>query len=85
MISVRRTNEFIIRCIHQVPDPFDLSRYVVHEFLRSDSRLIRFQFNLLTVLICTCLEEHVISLASLVTRNSVRKDNLIRVSDVRLA
>ena len=85
MISVRCADEFIIRCIHQVPDPFDLSGYVVHEFLRRDPRLIRFQLDLLTMLICTCLEEHVISLTSLVTRDSVRKDDLIRVPDVRLA
>ena len=85
VVRVRRADKLVIRCVHQIPYSLDLSRDIVHKFLRRDPGFVRFQLDLLTMLVRTCLKEHVISLASLVAGNSVRKDDLIRVPDVRLA
>ena len=85
MILIRCANEFIIRSIHQIPDSPDLCRNVVYKFLWRNSCFFRLQLNLLTVFICSCLEEHIVSLASFIARNRVRQYDLISVSDVRLA
>ena len=85
MVCVCCADKFVIRRIHQIPDSLDLCGYIVHKLLRSDARFLCLQLDLLSVLVRTGLEEYVVALASLVTRDRVRKNDLIRVSDVRLA
>ena len=85
MVCIRRTDKFVIRSIHQIPDPLDLSRHIVHELLRSDPCFLCLELDLLSVLVRPCLEEHIVSLAPLVARDRVREHDLIGVSDVRLA
>ena len=83
MIFICCTNEFVIRCIHQIPDSFDFCWYIIYEFLWCDSSLLGFELDLLSVLICSCLEEYIISLASLVTCDCICKHDLVCVSDMR--
>ena len=85
MVCIRCTDEFIIRSVHQIPDSLDFRRNIVYKFLRRNSCFFRLQLNLLTVFICSCLEEHIVSLASFIARNRVRQYDLISVSDVRFA
>ena len=85
MVLICGADEFVIRRIHQIPDPLDLCGYIVHELLRSDARFLSLELDLLAVLVCAGLEEHIIPLAPLVARDRVRKHDLIRVADVRLA
>ena len=85
MILVRRADEFVIRRVHQIPDALDLRGYIIYKFLWRDARLLRFQFNLLAVLICSCLEEHIVSLTPLIARDRVRQHDLVSVADMRLA
>ena len=37
MISICGADEFIIRGVHQIPDPFDFSGYFIHKFLWCDA------------------------------------------------
>ena len=85
MICIRSTNKLIIRSIHQIPDIFNLSRYIIYVFLGSDASFLSFVLNFLTVLIGTCLEKHIISLLSFETGNTVCQYYLISVADMRLA
>ena len=85
MVRVRCTDKFIIGSIHQVPDPLDLSGHIVHKLLRGDPRFLRLELDLLPVLVCSCLEEYIVSLAPLVARDRVREHDLIGIADVRLA
>ena len=85
MIIVRGTDKFVVRSIHQIPDPANLTGNVVHKFLRSNSRFLSFQLNLLSMLVRSCLEEHIVSLLTFKTRDTVRQHCLISISDMRFA
>ena len=85
MVFIRRPDKLVIRRIHQVPYPLNLRGDIVYKLFRRNAGFFRFQLNLLPVLIRTCLEEHIVSLRSLIARDRVRKHDFIGVSDVRLA
>ena len=85
MIFVRRADEFVIGGVHQIPDPSDLSRHIVHILFRRYTCLLSLQFDLLPVLIRAGLEEYVVALAPLISCDRVRQDDLIRVPDMRLS
>ena len=83
VIRVCRTDKLIIRCVHQVPDPFDLGSRFIDVFLWRHSGFRCFIFNFLPVFIGSCLEKHVIALHSAETGYAVRQDDLVRVADMR--
>ena len=83
MVFICGTNEFVIRSIHQIPDSLDLTGNIVNKFLWCDSCFLCFQLDLLTMLVCSCLEKHVITLLSLITCNSISKNNLVSIADMR--
>ena len=85
MVLICGADELIIRSIHKIPDIFDLTGYLIHKFLGCYSRFLRLQLDLLTMLVRSCLEKHIVSLQSLVTGDRVRQDNLVGISDMRLA
>ena len=80
--GIRGTDEFIIGSVHQVPDPPDFSGSPVHEFLRGHSCGLGLLLNLLTVLICSGLEEYIISLFPFIPGNAVSQNNLIGIANV---
>ena len=84
MIIVRCTDEFVVRSVHQIPDTLDLSRCLIHEFLRCGEILKCFNLDLLTMFVSSCLETYVVSDVSLVSGNAVCKYNLIRIAYMRL-
>ena len=83
MIFICCTDKFIIRSVHQIPDPFDLTGHVIYEFLRCNACFFCLQLDLLAMLICSCLKIYVISLLSLKTCDGICKNNLISISDMR--
>ncbi len=82
MVLVRGPDEFVIGRVHQVPDLTDLPCHVIYKFLRGNAGFRRFQFNLLSMLIRSGLEKHIISLKSFVAGNAVRQYDLIGIADV---
>ena len=85
MIIVRRADEFIIGSVHQIPNPLNLSGCLVHKFLGSHTGCLSLFLNLLSMLVRTCLEEHVISLLPLISGYAVSQNDFIGIADMRLA
>ena len=85
MILVRCTDKFVIGCVHQIPDSLNLRRHSIHKFFRSYARFLCFQFDLLSMFVCSCLEKHIISLLSFKTRDTVCQNHFISVADMRFA
>ena len=85
MVLICGTDEFVIGCVHQIPDILDLAGYIVNEFLRCHSGFFCFQLNFLAVLVSSGLEKYVIALLSFVTCDGICQNSLIGVADVGLA
>ena len=85
MVFVRGADEFIVGSVHQIPDLLDLPGHIVHEFLGRNACFLRFQLDLLAVLVGPGLEEHVKALASFIPGDGVRQHDLIGIADVGLA
>ena len=85
MIFVRCADELIIRSIHEVPNPADFPCRLVNVGFRGDAGFICFILNLLTMLIRTGLEEDIVSFLTLKAGDSIGQNDLIRISDMRLA
>ena len=83
MIVVRGTNELVIRSVQRIADPADFASHIVYKLLRRHALLLRFQLDLLAVLIRSRLKEHIIPVFSLKTGNAVRQHDLIAVPDMR--
>ena len=84
MVSICGTDKFIIRSIHQIPDTLDLACSLIYKLLWSDACSLCLLLDLLSVLIGTGLEEHIVSLSSLISCNTVCQHDLIGVADMRL-
>ena len=84
MILICRADKFVIGRSHQIPDPFNLTCNVVYVLLRRNSGFCRLQFDLLTMLIRARLEKYIVSLRALESCDTVCKNRLIRIADVRL-
>ena len=82
MILVRCTDKFVIRSIHQIPYPADLSRHMIHIFFRRNTCFLRLHLDLLSMFVCPCLKEYVVSLAPLISRDRICQDDLIGVADM---
>ena len=85
MVLVRRADEAVVVCSDKIEDPLDLTGNIVNELLGSlaDSRCLLLYLD--TVLIGTGLEAHVKALELLVSCDTVGEDDLVGISDVRLA
>lgn len=83
VVSVCGTDEFVIGCVHQIPDSLDLTGYIVYEFLWCDSCFFCFELDLLTMLVSSCLEKYIVSFLPLVTCDRVCQYDLIGVADMR--
>ena len=85
MILIRCTDETVILRTHKIEDPLDLSSYLINKLSGglADSRCLLLYLD--TVLIGTGLEAHVKALELLVSCDTVGEDDLVGVSDVRLA
>ena len=83
MIVVRGTDELVIRSVQRIADPADFACHIVYKLLRRHTLLLRFQLDLLAVLIRSRLKEHIIPVFSLKTGNAVRQHDLIAVPDMR--
>ena len=85
VIIVRRSDKMRVRRAEQGTDRLDLRRNVVDVLLRRNTRVVRVIFDLLTVLVCARTEENVVSRRAFVTRYDVGGNDVVRVSDMRLA
>ena len=85
MVCICGTDEFIIGCVHQIPDILDLTGYVINEFFRCNTCFFCFQLNLLAMLVSSGLEKYVVALLSFITRDGVCQNRLVGIADVRLA
>ena len=85
MVLVRGADKLIIGSVHQIPNPLYLSCCLVHELLGSHTCCLSLFFNLLSMLVRTCLEEHVISLLPLISGYAVSQNDFIGIADMRLA
>ena len=85
MIVICGTNELVIGRVHHVPDILDLPGYPVHKFLTGYTCFLCFHLDLLSMLISSCLEEHVVPLLSFKSGNAVSQNSLIGVANVRFA
>ena len=85
MVFICCTDKLVIGCIHQIPDLLDLTGYIVYKLLRGNTCFACFDLNLLTMLICTCLETDIVSLHSLKTCNTVSQNDFISITDMWLA
>ena len=85
MVAVRCPDKFVIGNLQQIAELSDHARHIVHKLLGRNSGLLRFQLDLLSMLVGSRLEEHVISLCSFVPCDAVRQHDLIVVADMRLA
>ena len=83
VVRVGGTDELVIGSIHQIPDFFDLSGYLIYIFFRGDPCCFRFLFNLQAVLIGAGLEKNVITLKAFIACDTVCQDDLISIADVR--
>ena len=82
VIRICRADEFVVGGIHQIPDPVNLSCHVIYILLRRTSLLLGLVLNLLAVLVRTGLKIYLISLHPAESRNTVRKNDLICITDM---
>ena len=85
MVFIRRADKAVVGRVYQVPQSLDLSGHAVDEFLGSLARYRGSGLDLLAVLVTSRLEVDVVAVRSLVSGDTVRQDDLIGISDVRLA
>ena len=85
MIRVGGADKFVVGSVEDVANLADFAGNLVNIFLRSTALGLGVHLYLLTVLVGSRLEEHVVAEHSLVTRDSVGQNNLIAVAYVRLA
>ena len=84
MRFVRSTDKFVIRGVHQIPQAADRCGCPVNKFLRCNSGFLCLDFNLLAMLVGSCLEEHIIAVFSLKSGDTVCQNDFITVSYMRL-
>ena len=85
VVSICGTDEFVVGRIHQIPDSLDLTGYVIYEFLWCNTCFVCFQLNLLSMFVCSCLEEYIVSLTSFISCDGICQHDLVCVTDVRFA
>ena len=85
VILVRRADELVVGRVHKVPDALHLAGGRVDILLRRPAGRSGAVLDLLAVFVGSGLEEDVIALLALPARDRVGQDDLVGISDVRLA
>ena len=85
MIRVRCADKAVIRSVYQIPESLDLSGHLIDKFLGSLAGRRGPGLDLLSVLVASRLEMHVVTVGSLISRDTVSQNDLIGVSDMRFA
>ena len=85
VVLVRGADELIIGGVHQVPDPLNLRRSLVHKLLGRHPCGLSLLLDLLTVLIGAGLEKYISALGPLIAGNGVRQHDLVGIADMGLA
>ena len=85
MILVGCTNEIIIRRVYEIPDSLDLTGYLINILLRGDACCLCLFLNLLTVLVGSGLEIDIVSFRALISCDRICENDLVSISDMRLA
>ena len=85
VLFVGGTDKLIVADVEIVPGALDHVRNAVNELLRGNASLFSLVLDLFTMLVGTRQKEHVIALQALESCDTVRKDRLIYVADMRLA
>ena len=84
MILIRGTDELIIGNVQQITQSADHTGDLIYMFLGSDAGCLSLQFDLLSMLVSTGLEEDIIALLSLETCDAVSQYDLVVVADMGL-
>ena len=85
MIIICGSDKFVIAYVQAVADTLNGSSHAVHELLGRNTCSLGLLFYLLTMLISSCLEEHIIALLSLMSCNRICHHDLIGITDMRFA
>ena len=85
VVVVGGTDELVVGGVHKIPDGLDVTCGLVNEGLRCHAGSGGLLLDLLAVLVGSGLELDVVALESLVSCDGVGQDDLICVSDMRLA
>src|SRR5215213_6904519 len=85
MIFRCRANELIVRDVETLPHRGESSRDFVDELLRCFTTILRFERDLLPVLVHADEKVHVVAGEAAVTRNRIGTDLLERVPVMRIA
>ena len=83
--GVGGADKAVIGGVHNIPDAFDFAGHVVHILLGGDAGGFGLFLDLLAVLVGAGLKIHVVAAQALEAADGVGQDDLIGVSDVRLA
>ena len=84
MILIRGTDELIIGNVQQITQTADDTGDLIYMFLGCDAGCLSLQFDLLSMLVSTGLEEDIIALLSLETCDAVSQYDLVVVADMGL-
>ena len=84
MVRIRGTDKLIIRYVQQVAQTANGSCHIIHKLFGSHARFLCLDLNLLPVLVCTGLEENIISFLSLKPCNTVCQYDFIIIANMRL-
>ena len=85
MVFIGCTDKIIIGSVHQIPDAFYLSGYIVHILFRSDPGLLGLLLDLLTMFVRSGLEVNIITFLTAESCDRICKYDLVGISNVRLA
>ena len=85
MHGVGGADKAVIGGVHNVPDALDFAGHIVHILLGGDAGGFGLFLDLLAVLVGAGLKIHIVAAQALEAADGVGQDDLIGVSDVRLA
>ena len=84
VIRIRRADETVVGSAHKIPETLDLACNLVDKCLGALAGAGGSGLNLLAVLVRTGHEADIEPVCSLITRDTVRENNLISIADMRL-
>ncbi len=85
MVWISSSDEFVVRCVHEIPDVLNLAGNLVHVLFWSLHVLECLVLNLLAMLVCSGLETNVVACEALVSCDAICKYNFVSVAYMRLA
>ena len=84
MVFIGCTDKIIIGSVHQIPDAFYLSGYIVHILFRSDPGLLGLLLDLLTMFVRSGLEVNIITFLTAESCDRICKYDLVGISNFPL-